>query len=168
MEGFTMGIGKTLSDILDEVGSNPNDLSERTGIAPSTIYSIIKRDNMKADISVLARICKELNVGMNRFYDEYMESESTQPSHFPLTQNETVLLTTYRNLNKDGQEKLLAYADDLSGNDKYKNYTDTQNRRLIYRAARSETNTEHEIIEDDKGLIERLKQIPPVTNEEDL
>ncbi|MEZ3437564.1 MAG: helix-turn-helix domain-containing protein [Oscillospiraceae bacterium] len=38
----------------------------------------------------------------------------------------------------------------------------------IYRVARSQDNAEHEIIKDGKGTIDKLSQIPPVTNKEDF
>lgn len=38
----------------------------------------------------------------------------------------------------------------------------------IYRAANSEEHTEHEIIKDGKETIDKLSQIPPVTNKEDF
>lgn len=38
----------------------------------------------------------------------------------------------------------------------------------IYRAADSEEHTEHEIIKDGKGTIDKLSQIPPVTDKEDF
>lgn len=82
-----MGIGKTLSDLLNEKGTNPNELAERIGVSPSTIYSIIKRDNMKVDITILARICKELNVNMETFYSEYISNMPTKskPAHYSVS-----------------------------------------------------------------------------------
>lgn len=38
----------------------------------------------------------------------------------------------------------------------------------IYRAANSEEHTEHEIIKDGKSMIDKLSQIPPVTDKEDF
>lgn len=101
-----MGIGKTLSDILEENKSNPNELSERTGIPPSTIYSIIKRDNMKVDISVLARICKELGVSMSRFYDEYFKEKEQYNSSIMLNINEQTIIKKYRTLDEHGKQAI--------------------------------------------------------------
>lgn len=89
-----MGIGKTLSEILHEQHRNPNELADRIGESPSTIYSIIKRDNMKVDISVLAKICSELGVDMERFYNEY--ADSTIKDSFHLTDHERKLVVAYR------------------------------------------------------------------------
>lgn len=90
-----MGIGKTLSDILSEQNRNPNELAEKIGEAPSTIYSIIRRDNMKVDITILAKICSELGVDMERFYNEYVKSASKEA--FRLTKHEKEVVIAYRN-----------------------------------------------------------------------
>jgi len=89
-----MGIGRTLSDILLEKKRNPNELAERIGESPSTIYSIIKRDNMKVDISVLAKICSELGVDMERFYNDYI---SVAPkNNFYCSDHEKEVIIAYR------------------------------------------------------------------------
>ena len=80
-----MGIGKTLSDILAEKNRNPNELADKIGESPSTIYSIIRRDNMKVDIAVLAKICFELGVDMERFYISFL-------FNYPITKKKSLLL----------------------------------------------------------------------------
>jgi DNA-binding Xre family transcriptional regulator len=90
-----MGIGKTLSDILSEQQRNPNELADKIGESPSTIYSIIRRDNMKVDISVLAKICSELNVSMERFYNEYMDEHAKSPQ-LHLSAHEKDVIIAYR------------------------------------------------------------------------
>lgn len=52
-----MAIGKILSDVLKERNTTVTDLARNINVAPTTIYSIIERDNMKIDISVLIKIC---------------------------------------------------------------------------------------------------------------
>lgn len=89
-----MGIGKTLSDILSEQNRNPNELADKIGEAPSTIYSIIRRDNMKVDITVLAKICSELNVSMERFYNEYVKEPPKDSFH--LSDHEKEVIIAYR------------------------------------------------------------------------
>ena len=89
-----MGIGKTLSDILSEQNRNPNELAEKIGESPSTIYSIIRRDNMKVDITVLAKICSELGVDMECFYNEYVKN--TPKDTFYLSDHEKALVIAYR------------------------------------------------------------------------
>lgn len=51
-----MGIGTKLSELIEANNTNPNELAKKIGVAPTTIYSIIKRDSKKADIEVLLKI----------------------------------------------------------------------------------------------------------------
>lgn len=131
-----MGIGKTLSNILEEKNSNPNELAEKIGISPSTIYSIIKRDNMKVDISILARICRELNIKMERFYDEYISEQTNlnnlQQNLFNIDIQQ--LLKNYENLNNEGKSKLINYSRDLVDSGNYSNTI------TVIEAARSQNN----------------------------
>jgi transcriptional regulator with XRE-family HTH domain len=117
-----MGIGKTLSAILDEKGTNPNELAEKTKIAPTTIYSIIKRDNTKVDIEVLIKICRALNVDIERFYQEYMtESELKAKQPDKLKYNEQRLLDLFRQLDEVQQNMILERAQTLVDlNNEYK------------------------------------------------
>lgn len=102
-----MGIGKTLSDIMRERNENPNSLAEKIGVSPSTIYSITKRDNMKVDISVLARICKVLNVPMERFYNEYINSKEQQT----FSADDKILIEKFRSLDCYGKRAVMVLLD---------------------------------------------------------
>lgn len=62
-----MGIGEKLNDLMNEKNRNVNDISVKTGIPPSTIYSIIKRNNTKMDLDVLQTIADELGVTLDYF-----------------------------------------------------------------------------------------------------
>ena len=43
-----MGIGLKLKQLIDERGTNVNELANKIGIAPTTIYSMINRDSKKS------------------------------------------------------------------------------------------------------------------------
>ena len=70
-----MGIGFILDELLKEKNINVNELARKTGISPSTLYSIIRRDNMKVDLDVLIKIARELNVTVDYFYDKSQSSQ---------------------------------------------------------------------------------------------
>lgn len=95
-----MGIGAKLQDILNANNSNPNDLAMRIGITPSTIYSIIKRDNTKVDIEVLLKICREFNVSVEEFYNanhsNNRKQQKEQDDCFKLSPHEKKLVLAYR------------------------------------------------------------------------
>ena len=57
-----MGIGSKLSQLLDANGTNANELANKIGVSPQTIYSMIKRDSKKADIDVLLKIADSFGV----------------------------------------------------------------------------------------------------------
>ncbi len=69
-----MGIGYILDELLKEKDINVNELARKTGISPSTLYSIIRRDNMKVDLDVLMKIARELKVSVDYFYDKSQSS----------------------------------------------------------------------------------------------
>lgn len=62
---------------------NANELAKKINVAPTTIYSMIKRDSRKADIEVLLKISKELGVTTEYFCDdEFLTSDSRkEPSY---------------------------------------------------------------------------------------
>lgn len=86
-------IGKTLDRILKEKGTNVNELAKNIGVSNQTLYSIIKRDNMKIDFELLLKICNELNVNVEKFYDDYIDAKSQQ---ILLTDEEQQLILAYR------------------------------------------------------------------------
>ena len=69
-----MGIGYILDELLKEKNIKANELAKRTNISPSTLYSIIRRDNMKVDLDVLMKIARELKVSVDYFYDRSQSS----------------------------------------------------------------------------------------------
>ena len=61
-------IGSKLKELLSKRGMNVIELSRQTGISAQTLYSIIKRDNMKIDFDMLLSICHALEVPVQMFY----------------------------------------------------------------------------------------------------
>ena len=100
-------IGKTLDRILKEKGTNVNELAKNIGVSNQTLYSIIKRDNMKIDFELLLKICNELNVNVEKFYDDYIDSKSQQ---ILLTDEEQQLILAYR-ANPNMQEAVMKLLD---------------------------------------------------------
>ena len=104
-------IGKTLQDILDEKNTNVNELSKLINVSNQTLYSIIKRDNMKVDLDVLIKICNALDVNIERFYSDYISCNHLS------TQDENSLKLKFNSLSKEKQQELLNYLDYLSRQD---------------------------------------------------
>lgn len=89
-------IGSQLRSLLDERGITVSELARRTSISAQTLYSIINRDNMKVNLDVLLRICDELHVPVEAFYDS--DVRSALPSA-----EELQLLSDFRALDEHGR-----------------------------------------------------------------
>lgn len=79
-----MGIGTKLSKLLEANRTNANELANKIGVSPQTIYSMIKRDNKKADIEVLLKISDVFGVSAEYFV--YDEKPHTVSVHFDGTE----------------------------------------------------------------------------------
>mgnify|MGYP000119703737 CR=1 FL=1 len=55
-------IGTTLKNLLDEREIKVNEFARQIKVPAQTLYSIIRRDNMKIDFALLLRICDALHV----------------------------------------------------------------------------------------------------------
>lgn len=104
-------IGKTLQNLLEQKNINVNELSKMINVSNQTLYSIIKRDNMKIDFEVLIKICKALNVSIEYFYSDYKDSINNQ---IVLSNHEIDLINAYRNHPEmqDAVDKLLNVQED--------------------------------------------------------
>lgn len=77
-----MGIGNKLNDLLTERHMTVTELSRRINVAPTTIYSIIQRNNKKVDIDVLLDIADTLGVDAEYFRDSEKDQPNTIAAHF--------------------------------------------------------------------------------------
>ena len=126
-------IGKTLQDVLEENKVNVNELAKRINVSNQTLYSIIRRDNMKIDFELLLKICETLNVSVERFYSESTfqnEARISQSTTTPFNQGEISHLNKYREL-------------DLYGKEAVDSVLDVESRRL--QAFRAELESSHDL-----------------------
>ena len=79
-EVLDMGIGNKLNELLNERNMSVAELSKRINVAPTTIYSIIQRNNKKVDIDVLLDIAEVLGVEAKYFRDS--QKIQTMAAHF--------------------------------------------------------------------------------------
>lgn len=101
-------IGSTLQRILDEKGFNVNELAKMSGVSAQTLYSIIKRDNMKVDIDALLKICRALNIPVDIFYRDYINDEDLRDS---LSRDEMAQIEKYRTLDEYGKKAVRTILD---------------------------------------------------------
>ena len=71
-----MGLGEKLSGLLKEKGIKPGTLSTDINVNRSTIYSIIRRNNTKVDLSIIQSIADYLGVSIDYFFDNATSNEA--------------------------------------------------------------------------------------------
>ncbi len=159
-----MGIGAKLKEIIDEKGTNVNQIAKQADISPMTIYSIIKRDNTKVDIEILLKICKVLDINVEEIYHPNFKSDingkafKTDKSNFDLdlSEDETELIKLFRKLTDKDQQRYIGRIEDTINS--YSSAESTAPKKTtIYRAARSVDNHPAEIVETTKDF----SKIPP-------
>ena len=94
-------IGSTLKRLLAERHMPAGELSRAVGIPAQTLYSIIRRDNMKIDFDVLLRICAVLGVPVEVFCADAGADAAALPA--PADSADWALLGKFRALDEDGR-----------------------------------------------------------------
>ena len=90
-------IGSTLKQLLAKRKMAVGELAHRIDVPVQTLYSIIRRDNMKIDFDMLLRICEVLDVPVETFCG------GTAAPGAPLPE-EWTLISRYRSLDDHGRE----------------------------------------------------------------
>ena len=116
-----MGIGYKLKKLIEEKNTNVNALANRAKVKPTTLYSIIDRDNTKVDIDVLIAIAKVLGVPVEYFSDNYVPTDpNTDPETMQLTamlKDKPGLVRVARlgkNLSEDDLKQVAQYTEFLA------------------------------------------------------
>lgn len=76
-----MGIGSKLDKILKDKNISAIDLARAIGVPPSTIYSIIQRDNKKIDVQVLFDMAHFLDIDAEYFADKQTDEIEALAAH---------------------------------------------------------------------------------------
>ena len=88
-------IGSTIKQLLAERHMAVGDLAAMVGVPAQTLYSIIRRDNMKIDFDALLRICDALGVPVDVFCPGGAAPQSDA--------GDWALLGKFRSLDADGR-----------------------------------------------------------------
>lgn len=105
-----MGIGALLQELLKEKNSNVNELSTATGVSPSTLYSIIRRDSMSANIQDLYKVAHYLGVSLEYFYSGTRATYNNR-DRSSLSNDAVKLAQDYDALDVWGQKTVRSVAD---------------------------------------------------------
>ena len=104
-------VAKTLSTLLEQKKLSVAELSERTGIPRTTLYSMSKKSTNQVDLGHLKRLADFFGENISIFCG----LEDYEPP-IRLSDEERLVLTIYRSLNAAGKKRLADYADELGGN----------------------------------------------------
>lgn len=119
-----MGFGKQLKIVLEEIDMSVATLSRETGIAATTLYSIIDRDTDNVGLDKVKKIEKVIRavpggIIYNLLYGiapEDAEVSTRQHDYYRLGDDsrEYWMLEKYHSLTPKGQVKVAEYAEDLT------------------------------------------------------
>lgn len=113
MEGGKM-IGSTLKSLLAERRLAVGELARQIDVPVQTLYSIIRRDNMKIDFDMLLRICDYLNVPVEVFCPAD-SGVGVSARAAALQESDWTLLGHYRALDDHGRQMAdLVIAEELA------------------------------------------------------
>ena len=79
-----MTIGERLEMLIAQKGIRPGTLARRAGVSRNTVYSMLKRNNAKADADILARLAQVLEVPVSAFYTWQEQEEIAHPALLPV------------------------------------------------------------------------------------
>lgn len=109
-------IRASLERYISESGYTQKEVAERLGVSQSSVTNWVKGKN-SPDVNLVIPICNLLNITVGQFYGE--EKTKNSPSTAEAAPGEEQIVMLYRELNTEGQERLLNYADDLVASGKY-------------------------------------------------
>lgn len=102
-----MAVGNKLAQIIKEKGLTQKEVAEKAGVQPQTLNKMITRDSARADIQLLLKICKVLDVPVSIFAEDAIEEfYEDHPKAKMIESTPSIELN-------DKQKKLLALFDQL-------------------------------------------------------
>lgn len=101
---------------LKKSGLTQKQLAEQLGISPSAVTNWIKGKN-SPDIEYIAIMCDIFNIGISDLLVSDTIKKAPAISGSDIQKQR--LIENYEKLNPLGQEKLVDYSEDLTGNEKY-------------------------------------------------
>lgn len=104
-----MNTGERLKALRKSAGISAEYIAEKIGVSPSTIYRYENNDIASMKIDKLKAIATILDTDAS--YLLGWQDDSSSSNH--LTPSESSLIRLFRDMNGDGQQKILDYANDL-------------------------------------------------------
>lgn len=114
-----MTLGARLRRSREALGITQTDLAEQSKSSKQTIYKYESGIITNVPSDKIELIAEILRVSPS-YLMGWTDNPSTSPNIAELHNDELKLINLYRNLNQEGQEKLIDYSDDLVSSGKYK------------------------------------------------
>lgn len=113
-----MKLGQLIKKRMKTLNINVKDLSDLTGIAPTTLYSFFRRDAENINISALVKIATALEISIDSLLEGIRtetEKKFSSPSYY-VSDKEKELLESFRRADSDTKSTIrhiLKYADEM-------------------------------------------------------
>lgn len=157
-----MGFGKQLKIVLDEIDMSVATLSRETGIASTTLYSIIDRDTNNVGLDKVKKIEKAINaipggIIYNLLYGitpENAEVSTRQYDYYAMGDEARRywMLEKYNCLTPKGQAKVAEYTEDLAQIPEYQK-GDTNHLQVNAAHERTDIEATNEMRQQDEELM---------------
>lgn len=111
-----MTLTEKLNHLMKERSINRKQLSAQSQIPYMTIVNFYEKGTENVKLSTLKKLAGYFNVSLDYIADDRITKNSPIPAKAEteeLSKNENNLIDHYRQLNDEGQEKLVDYAQDL-------------------------------------------------------
>lgn len=117
-----MNLLNKIDFLMRENGLNKRTLSQASGIPYTTIVGLYEKGYEGSRMSTIKKLAAFFGVSLDSFCrDDVDELEYTYEKKFiDLKPHESELISMFREMNTEGQDRLLTYADDLVSSGKYK------------------------------------------------
>lgn len=123
-----MTLGDIIKTYRNENHASMEYVANLCGITKGYVSMLEKNINsktgrpVKPTIETIVKICNGLHLDLNTVFDLLDDDYEITVAPAGIAGDEQVLLGFYRELNDEGKEKLVDYADDLCSSGKYKKH----------------------------------------------
>lgn len=156
-----MSFKENLNRICKEHGTTLTALVKSLNLSTSKVSRWNEGALPKEDI--MLQLAKALECSVMDFFADEEDLAPVQP----MDEDEVDMLRVYRSLSRRAKHEFMSIVYNFDSNEN-KTAEPREDTVMLYRAAKSERNTEHEIVPASKDKIERLKTLPKVTSDDEL
>ena len=106
-------VHKRMKELMEERNLSPYKLAKKMDMTPSAIYNMLRRKTMPK-IETIERVCDAIDISVSDFF----VFTGTDRNMGYVSDDELILLETYRNTTNAGRERIKAYAEGICAAEK--------------------------------------------------